>query len=31
MMGQQESDQHQLFYLFNLEDRVPTDHLLRKD
>src|SRR6516162_4466806 len=30
MMGQQESDQHQLFYLFNLEDRIPTDHLLRR-
>jgi hypothetical protein len=30
MMGRQESDQRQLFYLFNLEDRIPTDHLLRR-
>ena len=30
MMGQHESDQRQLFYLFNLEDRIPTDHLLRR-
>jgi transposase len=30
MMGRQENDQRQLFYLFNLEDRIPTDHLLRR-
>ena len=29
MMGQQTSDQSQLFYLFNLERRIPTGHLLR--
>ena len=28
MMGRQEADQGQLFYLFNLERRVPPDHLL---
>jgi hypothetical protein len=27
MMGRHEGDQRQLFYLFNLEDRIPTDHL----
>jgi len=29
MMGRQTSDQSQLFYLFNLERRIPTGHLLR--
>jgi transposase len=29
-MGRQKVDQSQLFYLFNLEDRVPTHHLLRR-
>jgi transposase len=30
MMGRQTGDQSQLFYLFNLEERVPTSHLLRR-
>lgn len=30
MMGRQKSDQSQLFYLFNLEDRIPAGHLLRR-
>jgi transposase len=30
MMGQQTSDQRQLFYLFNLEERIPAHHLLRR-
>jgi len=30
MMGQQTSDQSQLFYLFNLEQRIPASHLLRR-
>ena len=30
MMGQQCDGQVSLFYAFCLEDRVPTDHLLRK-
>src|SRR5262247_1423539 len=30
MMGRQTVDQSQLFYLFNLEDRVPAGHLLRR-
>jgi transposase len=30
MMGRQTSDQSQLFYLFNLERRVPAGHLLRR-
>src|SRR5260370_33324525 len=30
MMGQQTSDQSQLFYLFNLEGRIPAGHLLRR-
>jgi len=30
MMGRQDGDQNQLFYLFNLEDRVPAEHLLRR-
>src|SRR3954469_3036579 len=29
MMGQQSGDQSQLFYLFNLEARIPARHLLR--
>src|SRR5262245_65947887 len=29
MMGQQTGDQSQLFYLFNLEERIPARHLLR--
>jgi len=30
MMGRQGGDPRQLFYLFNLEDRIPTDHLSRR-
>jgi transposase len=30
MMGRQGGDQSQLFYLFNLERRIPADHLLRR-
>jgi transposase len=30
MMGQQTGDQRQLFYLFNLERRIPLGHLLRR-
>jgi hypothetical protein len=30
MMGQQAGDQSQLFYLFNLEERIPAGHLLRR-
>ena len=30
MMGRQTSDQSQLFYLFNLEQRIPRHHLLRR-
>ena len=30
MMGRQTGDQKQLFYLFNLEERIPKDHLLRR-
>jgi hypothetical protein len=30
MMGLQAGDQHQLFYLFNLERRIPASHLLRR-
>jgi len=30
MMGRQMADQSQLFYLFNLEDCIPADHLLRR-
>jgi transposase len=30
MMGQQTVDQSQLFYLFNLEKRIPERHLLRR-
>ena len=29
MMGRQTGDQSQLFYLFNLERRIPASHLLR--
>ena len=29
MMGQQAGNQERLFYSFNLEDHVPSDHLLR--
>src|SRR3982074_2811965 len=30
MMGRQTGDQSQLFYLFNLEERIPSWHLLRR-
>jgi|SRR5579862_6350134 len=30
MMGKKAGDQHQLFYSFNLDKHVPTDHLLRR-
>ena len=30
MMGRQTGDQSQLFYLFNLEERIPVSHLLRR-
>jgi transposase len=30
MMGRQTGDQSQLFYLFNLEGRIPAGHLLRR-
>jgi hypothetical protein len=30
MMGRQTSDQAQLFYLLNLERRIPAGHLLRR-
>ena len=30
MMGRQTGDQSQLFYLFNLERRIPVGHLLRR-
>jgi hypothetical protein len=30
MMDRQTGDQSQLFYLFNLEGRVPAGHLLRR-
>ena len=30
MMGRQKADQSQLFYLFNLEGRIPRHHLLRR-
>ena len=29
MMGQTSRDQGQLFYSFNLEEVVPSDHLVR--
>jgi transposase len=30
MMGRQTGDQSQLYYLFNLEQRIPANHLLRR-
>src|SRR5258708_8485480 len=30
MIGWQTGDQRQLFYLFNLERRIPASHLLRR-
>ena len=30
MMGRQKVNQGQLFYLFNLEGRIPARHLLRR-
>ncbi len=30
MMGRQTGDQSQLFYLFNLEERIPAHHLLHR-
>src|SRR5271167_652191 len=30
MMGRQTSDQSRLFYAFNLEERIPAHHLLRR-
>ena len=30
MMGRQDRDQGQLFYEFNLDEMVPTEHLLRR-
>ena len=30
MMGRQTTDQSQLFYVFNLEQRIPASHLLRR-
>ena len=30
MMGCQSTDQVRLFYSFNLEDRIPSQHLLRR-
>ena len=30
MMGRQSADQHQLFYQFNLDERMPGGHLLRR-
>src|SRR5499425_934749 len=30
MMGRQSGDQSQLFYVFNLEERIPHRHLLRR-
>ena len=30
MMGRQTGDQSQLFYMFNLEERIPARHLLRR-
>ena len=31
MMGRQTGDQSQLFYLFNLERRIPAGHLVAAD
>jgi transposase len=30
MMGHQSADQHQLSYQFNLDERIPSGHLLRR-
>jgi hypothetical protein len=30
MMGRQTTNQARLFYEFNLEDRIPQHHLLRR-
>jgi hypothetical protein len=30
MMGRQTGDQSRLFYSFNLEERIPEHHLLRR-
>jgi transposase len=30
MMGRRRGDQHRLFYEFQLDDRIPKDHLLRR-
>ena len=30
MMGRHSRDQGQLFYSFNLEEAVPSDHLVRE-
>src|SRR2546423_15551889 len=30
MMGERSGSQSRFFYRFNLEDRIPADHLLRK-
>jgi len=30
MMGRQTNNQRHLFYLFNLEERIPERHLLRR-
>jgi len=30
MMGRQTADQAQLFYSFNLDERIPKTHLLRR-
>ncbi len=30
MMGRQSADQAQFFYSFNLDERVPETHLLRR-
>ena len=30
MMGRQTGDQSHLFYVFNLERRIPAGHLLRR-
>ena len=30
MMGRRSADQHRLFYQFNLDDRIPAGHLLRR-
>lgn len=30
MMGRRSADQAQLFYSFNLDERIPSGHLLRR-